>query len=73
MAYSVTAGGNLSAGEDIFGNLVWDETRRKAQRKADEIRRQGFVGPAMLPIQELEYGEFRTSLATLEAEFRERT
>ena len=69
MAYSVTSEGRLSEGVDIFGNLAWDGTRTKAQRKADELRQQGFVGPAMLPIQELEYSAFRDSLAELEAQF----
>lgn len=59
MAYSVTSEGKLSEGVDVFGNLVWDQTRLKAQRKAEELRQQGFVGPAMLPIQELEYSAFR--------------
>jgi fructose 1,6-bisphosphate aldolase/phosphatase len=72
MAYSVNADGKLSAGVDIFGNPVWDATRLKAQRKAEEMRQQGFVGPAMLPIQELEYSDFRESLAELDAEFQER-
>lgn len=70
MAYSVTRQGKLSAGVDVFGNVVWDATRLKAQRKAEEMRQQGFVGPAMLPIQELEYSAFRDSLASLEAEFQ---
>jgi len=70
MAYSVTPAGKLSDGVDIFGNVAWDATRLKAQRKAEEMRQQGFVGPAMLPIQELEYSAFRTSLAALEAEFQ---
>jgi fructose 1,6-bisphosphate aldolase/phosphatase len=70
MAYSVTRQGKLSEGVDIFGNVVWDATRLKAQRKAEEIRQQGFVGAAMLPIQELEYSAFRDSLAQLEAEFQ---
>ena len=69
MAYSVTAEGRLSEGVDMFGNLVWDSTRLKAQRKAEELRQQGFVGPAMLPIQELEYSAFRDSLAELEVQF----
>jgi fructose 1,6-bisphosphate aldolase/phosphatase len=70
MAYSLTREGRLSDGVDVFANPVWDATRLKAQQKADEMRRQGFVGPAMLPIQELEYSAFRTSLAQLEQEFR---
>ena len=69
VAYSVTADGKLSERVDMFGNSVWDSTRLKAQRKAEELRQQGFVGPAMLPIQELEYSAFRDSLAELEAQF----
>ncbi len=64
------ARGKLSEPVDVFGNPVWDATRLKAQQKADEIRRQGFVGAAMLPMQELEYSAIRTSLAELEKEFR---
>ena len=70
MAYSVTAEGRLSEGVDIFGNVAWDATRLKAQQKAAEMRLQGFVGPAMLPIQELEYSDFRHSLADLEEAFQ---
>ena len=69
MAYSVTKDGELSDGLDVFGGEAWDETRLRAQRKAYEIRQQGFVGPAMLPIQELEYSAFRKSLSALEEEF----
>jgi fructose 1,6-bisphosphate aldolase/phosphatase len=69
MAYSVTKDGVLSEGVDMFGNVAWDATRLKAQRKAEELRQQGFVGPAMLPVQELEYSAFRKSLADLEAQF----
>ncbi len=70
VAYSLTKQGKLSEGVDVFGNPVWDATRLKAQQKADEIRRQGFVGPAMLPMQELEYSAFRRTLAQLEEQFR---
>ena len=70
MAYSITAKGKLSEGVDIFGNVAWNATRLKAQHKAEEMRQQGFVGAAMLPIQELEYSAFRDSLAALEKEFR---
>lgn len=69
MAYSVTKDGKLSKGVDLFGNVAWDATRLKAQRKGEDIRQQGFVGPAMLPIQELEYSAFRQTLADLEARF----
>ncbi|MFQ6045869.1 MAG: fructose-1,6-bisphosphatase [Gemmatimonadales bacterium] len=70
MAYSVTREGRLSEGVDVFGNPVWDNARLKAQQKGDEMRRQGFVGPAMLPMQELEYSAFRKTLAELEQRFR---
>lgn len=70
MGYSVTPQGKLSEGVDFFGNVAWDETRLRAQRKGAEMRQQGFVGPAMLPIQELEYSALRDSLADLEAEFQ---
>ncbi len=70
MAYSVNRAGQLSEGVDVFGNPAWDSTRLKAQEKAEEMRRQGFVGPAMLPVQELEYSAFRKSLADLEERFR---
>ncbi|MFP3853595.1 MAG: fructose 1,6-bisphosphatase, partial [Anaerolineales bacterium] len=64
-AYSVNQNGRLSDRVDIFGNVAWDETRAKAQRKAAEMREQGFIGAAMLPIQELEYSSFRDSLSSL--------
>jgi fructose 1,6-bisphosphate aldolase/phosphatase len=72
VTYSVNPQGELSERVDVFGNQVWDETRRKAQRKADEIRRQGFVGAAMLPMQELEYSSFRDTLERLEGRFERR-
>ncbi len=72
IAYSVTAGGKLSEREDVFGNVAWDATRLKAQRRAEEIRQQGFFGPAMLPVSELEYGAIREVLAELDERFEER-
>jgi fructose 1,6-bisphosphate aldolase/phosphatase len=69
MAYSVTKEGKLSKGVDMFGNPVWDATRLKAQRRAEDIRQQGFVGPAMLPMSELEYSAFRDALGEIERKF----
>jgi fructose 1,6-bisphosphate aldolase/phosphatase len=69
LAYSINRQGKLSESVDIFGNVAWDAFRLKAQHKAEEIRRQGFVGPAMLPIQELEYSAFRQALDDLEKRF----
>jgi fructose 1,6-bisphosphate aldolase/phosphatase len=72
MGYSLTSEGRLSEGVDLFGNVVWDATRLKAQRKGEAMREQGFFGPAMLPIQELEYSAFRQSLEQLEEKFEVR-
>lgn len=69
VAYSVNKEGKLSEGVDMFGNPVWDHVRLKAQQKAEAIRQQGFVGAAMLPMQELEYSAFRKSLDELEQRF----
>jgi fructose 1,6-bisphosphate aldolase/phosphatase len=68
-AYSVSPPGRLSRPVDVFGNPAWDETRAKAQRKAAQMREQGFTGPAMLPMSELEYGAFRETLEALQQEF----
>ncbi len=69
VAYSLTEDGRLSERVDLFDNPAWDGVRLKAQEKADEMRRQGFVGPAMLPMQELEYSSFRDLLENLEGRF----
>ncbi len=69
VAYSVNKEGKLSEGVDVFGNPAWDHVRLKAQQKAEWMRQQGFVGAAMLPMQELEYSAFRKSLDELEQRF----
>lgn len=69
MAYSVTKDGQLSEGVDIFGNLVWDDARLRAQRRGMEMRQQGFVGPAMLPFDELEYTAFADTVESLRERF----
>jgi fructose 1,6-bisphosphate aldolase/phosphatase len=57
---------------DLFGNLAWDSTRLKVQQKADEWRRQGFIGPTMASHTELSYTGIVDTLATLDQEFVER-
>lgn len=57
---------------DFFDNPAWDEVRLRAQRKAHEIRSQGWSGPAMLPYSELEYGGFRETVTGLLERFRHR-
>ncbi len=40
---------------DLFDHPFWDHTRLKASRKLEDIREQGFFGPAMVGMNELEY------------------
>ena len=54
---------------DFFDNLAWDGVRRLAQRKAIEMRSQGWSGAAMLPYSELEYGGFRDTVGGLMERF----
>ncbi|MFH1565814.1 MAG: fructose 1,6-bisphosphatase [bacterium] len=69
VGYSVTKKGILSAGIDFFDNPAWDYVRTEAQKKALMMRAQGFVGSAMVPTPELEYGSMRDALETLDKEF----
>lgn len=48
--------GKLTEPVDAFDNFFWDQVSTKVSRKAQEIREQGFSGPAMLEYDELEYG-----------------
>ena len=61
----------LRSGEyvDFFDNPAWDYARIHAQKKALEMRKQGWSGVAMLPTKELEYGGFRDTLAAIEKMF----
>jgi fructose 1,6-bisphosphatase len=54
---------------DVFGNPAWEGTRLKVQQKADEWRRQGFVGPTMASHAELAYTGIVDTLSKLEQEF----
>jgi len=54
---------------DVFGNVAWDATRLKVQQKADEWRRQGFLGPTMASHAELAYTGIVDTLAALDKEF----
>ena len=66
-------GGKLTEPVDCFAQPFWDAVRTNVGEKAIEIRRQGFVGAAMLPMDELEYTGIVTKLASLEKRFRVRT
>ncbi|MBI3910038.1 MAG: fructose 1,6-bisphosphatase [Armatimonadetes bacterium] len=68
LAFSVREG-RFTEPADIFADPIWEEIRRRATRKAVEIRRQGFFGCAMLPMSELEYTGIVERLQRLDAQF----
>ena len=70
LAFSMDAEGRF-ANEyvDLFGNVAWDATRLKVQQKADEWRRQGFVGSTMASHTELAYTGIVDTLKALDKEF----
>jgi fructose 1,6-bisphosphate aldolase/phosphatase len=47
--------GKLTEAIDYFDQPFWDYIRTKASKKALEIRSQGFYGPSMAPMDEMEY------------------
>ncbi|MDR5683642.1 MAG: fructose-1,6-bisphosphate aldolase/phosphatase [Armatimonadota bacterium] len=61
--------GRLTEPVDLFADPVWQPVRQRVAEKAVEMRRQGFFGPAMLPMSELEYGGIVARLERLEQEF----
>ena len=68
LAFSVKAG-KLTEPADCFDHPYWDYVRGRASGKAEEIRRQGFFGAAMLPMTELEYTGVMETLKELEMRF----
>ncbi|MCK5023502.1 MAG: fructose 1,6-bisphosphatase [Candidatus Aenigmarchaeota archaeon] len=62
--------GKLSEAVDAFDHPYWDHVRAEVSKKASDIRRQGFSGPAMLPYSELEYGGIVDILERLEKKFK---
>ena len=65
--------GRFTRPVDMFSDPVWEHVRRRVVEKAMEMRRQGFVEPAMLPYGELEYTGIRDRLERLLEEFRVRS
>lgn len=61
--------GKLTEPVDAFDQPFWDYIRNKTSQKAEEIRRQGFYGQAMLPYAELEYTGITETLKKLEKRF----
>jgi fructose 1,6-bisphosphate aldolase/phosphatase len=70
-AFSVNKG-RLTEPADVFDHPFWDNIRVKASEKALFIREQGFSGPAMLPMTELEYGGITYRLDALQRKFKVR-
>jgi fructose 1,6-bisphosphate aldolase/phosphatase len=62
--------GKLTEPADVFDHPYWDYVRDRVSKKASDIRRQGFSGPAMLPYSELEYGGIVEKLEKLEKKFK---
>lgn len=62
-------GGKLTEPVDTFAHPFWDTVRNRVADKSIEMRRQGFVGTAMLPMAELEYTGIMKTLEALEGRF----
>lgn len=62
--------GKLTEAVDAFDHPYWDWVRGQISQKAQEIRRQGFFGPAMLPFSELEYGGIVEKLKKIDKKFK---
>ncbi|KPJ56937.1 fructose 1,6-bisphosphatase [Parcubacteria bacterium DG_74_2] len=62
--------GKLTEPADCFDHPYWDYVRNKVSQKAEEIRKQGFSGSAMLPMSELEYTGVMETLRELEKRFK---
>jgi len=71
-AYSVH-NGILTEAADCFSHSYWDAVRTQISYKAQDIRRQGFFGPAMLGMGELEYTDISQTLKNLEKRFMIKT
>lgn len=70
LGFSLDADGKFSQEYvDFFGNVAWSATRLKIQEKAEEWRRQGFIGPTMASHAELSYTGIVEALAGLDKEF----
>lgn len=61
--------GRLTTPVDLFAEPFWAAVRDHVTLKAIEMRKQGFFGPAMLPMSELEYGGIVARLTRLEGQF----
>lgn len=62
--------GKLTEAADPFDHPYWEYVRTKVSAKSEDLRRQGFFGPAMLPYSELEYGGIVERLQKMDGRFR---
>lgn len=70
LGFSLDADGMFSREYvDFFANPAWSATRLKIQAKAEEWRRQGFIGPTMASHAELSYTGIVEALSALDKEF----
>lgn len=61
--------GKLTEAVDYFDQPFWDYIREKASIKTLEIRAQGFYGPSMAPMDELEYTGVMENLKRISEKF----
>lgn len=64
--------GKLTEPWDTFAHPFWNSVRDKIADKSIEMRRQGFIGAAMLPMAELEYTGIMEKLKALDTRFKVR-
>lgn len=65
--------GRLTEPSDVFDHPFWDTVRNHCSEKAIDMRHQGFFGPAMLPMDELEYTGIVKRLSALDDQFEVRS
>ncbi|MBI2780036.1 MAG: fructose 1,6-bisphosphatase [Gammaproteobacteria bacterium] len=65
--------GKLTEAWDAFAHPFWNTVRNRVADKAQEMRRQGFFGAAMLPMSELEYTGIMEKLKVLDTRFTVRS
>ncbi|MDO8451712.1 MAG: fructose 1,6-bisphosphatase [bacterium] len=61
--------GKLTESVDLFDQPFWDYVRERASKKTLELRAQGFYGPAMASMDELEYTGVVDNLKRLDEKF----
>jgi len=62
--------GQLTEPADCFTSPFWNTVRDNVSQKSMEIRRQGFFGAAMLPMNELEYTGIVNRIEQLDSLFK---